>query len=145
MSNASALPSAAVTRASFFFGGLARELWRMAFDSAVRRRRTVRPDRIDRILLDGDEFRAGRLGGFFVAFDLPRRVKPGIVTDLRARPQIAFEPFFRACRGERDGFNNLQIDLLAHLDRIAAIDEENRAILKHDREAGRAGEAREPG
>ena len=37
------------------------------------------------------------------------------------------------------------VDLLAHLQQIAPIDEDHRAIGEHDRGAGRAGEAGEPG
>ena len=38
-----------------------------------------------------------------------------------------------------------RIDLVAHLHRIAAVDENRRAIGEHDRDAGRAGKAGEPG
>ena len=40
---------------------------------------------------------------------------------------------------------NRAVDLLAHLHLIAAVDEDHGALGQHDRDAGRAGEAGEPG
>ncbi len=41
--------------------------------------------------------------------------------------------------------NSGAVDLLARLQRVAAVDEQHRALHQHDRGAGRAGEAGEPG
>ena len=37
------------------------------------------------------------------------------------------------------------VDLIAHLQQIASVDEDHRAVAEHDRGAGRAGETGEPG
>ena len=112
---------------------------------AERRGRAIGPDRVDRIGLGRHQRRVGggaSLGKPLGGFD---RVQPGIVAEVRAGREIGFEPRLRRCVDQVLDREGVGIDLIAYLQRIAAVDEDRRAVGKHDRHPGRAVEAGEPG
>ena len=114
-------------------------------DRAERWRRPVVPDRVDRIGLGRRQRRAGGgagLGEFFRALD---RVQPRVVAESVAAGEILFQPLVRRRLDEMLDREQRSVDLLAHLQCIASIDEQCGAIHQHDRDAGGAGKAGEPG
>ena len=62
---------------------LARELGVAQADRAGRRGRTILPQHIDGIAVDGDEFCASGGAGLLQTFGLLAGVQPGIVSELR--------------------------------------------------------------
>ena len=82
------------------------------------------------------------LGEPFGAVD---RVQPRRIAELRARRQIVFYPGVRRLLDQMFDREQRAVDFLAHLHLITAVDEQRRAVGKHDGDTGRAGEAGEPG
>ena len=122
---------------------LAGEALRMDDGAAGRRRGTVIPDPVDRIDGQSDEFAAHRFQRGAQAFRLARRVQPGIEADTLAGG-FSLQEIGQRGLGRGDRFEDVEIDLLAHLQRIAAVDENRRAARQHHRDAGRAGKAGQP-
>jgi hypothetical protein len=122
-----------------------RELQAVQRDLRERRGRALGPDRIDRILLDRDQFGAGLGAGGRQALGRSGRMQPGIVAEPVARLQVLRQPAFRRRVDQRFDRPGLAIDLLCGLQGVATIDEHGRRVGEHDREASRAGEAGEPG
>ena len=130
---------------ALFRGAAASEAIVMHDQARVAGRRAVGPDGIDGIGVDGDQFRTlfrqrgGRLAHPGAG------VEPGIIADARALPRMILEP--GGDRGLRHAFilPMGSVHLLAHLQRIAAIDEDRRFLRQHHGAAGRALEAGEPG
>ena len=129
----------------------ARRLRRRSADRAAttapeRRRRAVGPDRVDRIGLDRHQRRAG--------------VGAGLARASRRRRRCAARGRSRACAPAAGSASShcsggvsaivhdrehRGVDLVARLQRVAAVDEQRGAVGQHDRGAGRAGEAGQPG
>ena len=72
-------------------------------------------------------------------------MKPWIVAERPAGAEIRLDPGVGRRLGEMDDLEQLAVDLLGGLKRIAAVDEQHRAALQHDRQPGRTGEAGQPG
>ncbi len=117
----------------------------MRHDGRERRRRLVAPDRIDQVALDRFETAAGLGGSGGIALDLARDVEPGIVAEDLPRREMGGDPFMGGLLGQMAVFIERAVDLGAHLQGVAAIDEDRRAVGQDHGEAGRAGEAGEPG
>ena len=114
-------------------------------DGASRLRRAIGPKRIDWIGVERHEFDflfRKRLGE---AFDLRAGVHPRVVADARARTRMFADPFRGRYVGDVERLEQPGVDLAAHLDDIAAVDENRGLFLQHDGKARRAGEAGEPG
>ncbi len=79
----------------FPFRGLSGKSKPMQSDFAKRRRRAVRPDRVDWVRLHGNEFGARGLRCLAEALHLVKGVQPGIVAEPRPRAKICFEPILR--------------------------------------------------
>ena len=109
-----------------------------------RRCGLIGPDRVDRIAAHRHQlcpFGVQRCGG---------RINPGLAVEPRIEPDL------RACRGifsepggNRSGRDRLvikqpSINLIAHLDGIAAIDENRRFAAQHRRRSGRSAEPGQP-
>ena len=109
---------------------------------SLGRERLVRPDGIDRIGIDRDQLRA------LVRKRLLRRlhplagVEPRIIANPRAIIGMFGQPFGDAGARHADIFPMIAIDLLAHLDGVAAIGED-RGFFRHHH--GRARRTLKPG
>ena len=109
-----------------------------------RRGRTVRPDAIDRVGLGGLESGAGRRRGLRQFLGAGERVKPGVVAELGTRLEVILEPDVRRRIDQVLDRKNRAVDLIARLERVAAVDEQRRTVGEHDCHAGRAGKPGEP-
>jgi len=139
---------------SFHFGADARELRRHVFAGvtdvvrhhlAERRLRPVGPDRVNRIVFDGDELRidgGAGLGQALGAFD---GVQPRRITEPPAGAQIGFDPGRRRPLDQMLDAENRAVDLLLRLHLIAAVNKNDGAVGEHNGDAGRSGEAGKPG
>ena len=109
------------------------------------RRGLAGPDRVDRVLLAGDETpaRLGRGGGISLAID--GGVKPGIVAEGPAFSELLRDPIRRRLLDQVMELVELASHLSARLKRITPVDEHRRLLRQHNRGTGGAGEAREPG
>ena len=110
-----------------------------------RRRRPVAPDRVDQIGLDRHQRGAGRgacLGKLLGALD---GVQPGVVTDTLPGSEILLDPLAGWRLDQMRNRKQRGIDLVAHLERVAAVNEKHRAIHQDDGRAGRPGESGQPG
>ena len=120
----------------------------VGLDDEVRLRRfgPVRPDLVDRVALRPRPARRRALASASFAFFTQSRVcSHGIVADPRALGRMLLEPLRRAGLGHRLVAPLVGADLLADLQRVAAVDEDRRFLRQHHRRAGRALEAGQPG
>ena len=119
------------------------ELLRIQAHRRQRRGGAIGPERIEGIVLDGLQ-RGVRLAcGLLVALDRCGRRQPRVVAEHAVGPQVLLQPFGGRNVAAVDGLD-LRVDLIAHLQRVASVDEDGGAVGKHDCEARRAGEACEP-
>ena len=124
---------------------LARILVRMDDQPRPARFGPVRPDLVDRVLAHGDQF------GALVSQRLPRlrhpvlRVQPGIVADPPAVRRVDLQPVGDAGRRHRLIGPEIAVHLVAHLQRVAPVDEDRRFLRQHHRRARRALETGQPG
>ena len=112
---------------------------------AERRLRPVGPDGVDRIVLDRNQHgtrRSAGLGEPLGAFD---RMQPRRIAEFCLRRQIVFDPQRRRILDHVGDGKNRAVDFFLHLHLITAVDEDHRAVGEHDGDAGRAGEAGQPG
>ena len=86
--------------------------------------------------------RAERLGE---RLDVLRRVQPGVEADAAAAGQRLDQPVRGLVLGMAPDLEGVEVDLAAHLQPVAAVDEDRRPVAGDDREPGRAGEAGQPG
>ena len=117
---------------------------RLDRDLASRRVRLVGPDRVDGIAVQRDEFAAGRLASLSQRVRLGDRVQPWVEAEPRSGGQICLDPFRRRRLDEAFITEDIGVGLVAHLQRVAAIDEDRCAVAQDDRRAGRTGEPRQP-
>ncbi len=125
-------------------GALAGEAQIVQHHGPKRRGRAVRPDRIDRVGVGRNQLGAGRGRGLCQFLDAGDRVKPRVVAELGAGGQVALEPSVGRRIDQVLDRKNRGVDLLARLERVAAIDEQRRAVGEHDRNTRRAGKPGEP-
>ena len=116
----------------------------MRQDGGQRRRRPFAPHRIDRIGLDGDEAAASPLAGTGEAVVAIHRLQPGVEAQPAALGQVVGDPLFGRLLGNLMRHESRDIDLVAHRERVASVDENGRAVRQHDGETRRAAEAGEP-
>ena len=107
-------------------------------------RRPVAPHGVDGIGIDRHEVAAGALAGAGEAVVAVDGHQPGIEAELAALGQVLGDPRLGRFLGDLVRHEGVGIDLGAHRQRVAAVDEDRRAIGQHDGEAGRAAEAGEP-
>ena len=110
------------------FGGLAGIAQVMQHDGAERRLRPVAPAGIDRIVVDRDQTCARRFAGLGEPLSAVDRMQPGRIAEFGARRQIFFDPLRRRMLDQMLDRKDRGIDLLAHLHRVAAIDEDRGAV-----------------
>ena len=79
------------------------------------------------------------------ALDLRWRMHPGVITYFRAALGVGREPARGRHIGDVLRRKQLGVDLAAHLNDVASIDEDRRFFHQDDGESGRACEARKPG
>ena len=95
-------------------------------DRAERRRRPVVPARVDRIVVDGNKARAGRLAGLGEPLGAVDRVQPRRIAELGAGRQILFDPRRRRMLDQMLDGESRGVHLVARLHRITAVDEDRR-------------------
>ena len=105
----------------------------------------MRQTEFDRVGRGRNEGGARRDAGFAEALGAVRRVQPRIVADLLARGEVRLDPRGWRCVDEVLDREQLGVGLLTRLQRIAAIDEQHRALRRDDGSACRAGETGKPG
>ena len=127
-----------------FLGEFAGEFDRMDFDLGERRRRPVGPQLVDRIGREGNEDRAGLVRRGSQRLDVADRVQPRVETEPDALGEIGLDPFRRRIVDKALDREDFGIGLVAHLQRVAAVDEDDRAVGEHDGDAGRAGKPGQP-
>ena len=108
-------------------------------------RGAIGPDGVDRVGVHRHQFRAllgQRLGRLLHP---GAGVEPGVVTDARALPRMILQPC--GDRGLRHAFilPVVSVHLLAHLECVAAIDEDRRFLRQHHRAARRSLKSGQPG
>ena len=148
VSSATSAPFAATMSAMRLrrcLAGLAGELDGMRQHRRERRRRAVGPHRVDRVLLDRHEAAAGALRGAREALVAVDGMQPRIEAELAALGQIGGDPGLGRFLGDLVRHEGVGIDLAAHRQRVAAVDEDRGRVGQHDGEAGRAAEAGQPG
>ena len=123
----------------------AREAHRVGADGAKRRRRLVVPHRVDGIVLARDEARANGLARRRQPVAAVRAVQPGVVAERGIRRKVATQPRVGGLVGDVAMLVKGAVHLRRRLQGIAPVDEERRPLGQHDRHAGRAREAGEPG
>jgi hypothetical protein len=72
-------------------------------------------------------------------------VQPRIEADTRALAEIVAHPFRRRIVDQAFRREHGEIDLVAHLQRVAPVDEDQRPVLENQRNAGGAAESGQPG
>jgi hypothetical protein len=108
-------------------------------DRAERRRGAIGPNGVDQVGLDRDQRRAGRGAGFAQSLRALHRMQPGVVTDPIAGREILLDPPVRGRVHQVLDSEQRGIHLLARLQRVAPIDEQQRTLHQHDGDPGRAG------
>jgi hypothetical protein len=107
---------------------LARELWITQAYGAGRRGRTILPERVDGIAVDGDEFGAGNRAGFLQTFGLLAGVQPGIISELGTALEVVGDPLIGRTFHQVFDRKYFSVDLGVGLQRVAAIDEDRGGI-----------------
>src|SRR5205823_11054504 len=120
------------------------KLRRLDRNRPVRRLGAAGPDRVDRVALDRNKLGTCLGAGFFEAGNMIGSQKPGIVAKDLALPELALHPFIRWVIDQMMGLEQRRIDLLAHLDRVATVNEYGAPIGHQDRHAPGASKAGEP-
>ena len=145
--SAFSLAISAWMRASFVGARLAGEFLRRAATTRPERRgRAVGPDRVDRVGVDRHERRAGAARRPWRASRRRRRCAATGRSRSARRPAGWLSSQLSGGLSTRCSTANTRgVDLVAHLQRVAPVDEDRRAVGEHDRGAGRAGEAGQPG
>ena len=126
-------------------GGFAGEALVMQRDRPEWRWRAIAPDCVDQVGLDCNQGGAGSGAGFAQSLRVFDRVQPWVVADAVTAAEIVLDPEIGRCCDEVLEGKQRGIHLLARLERVAAIDEEDGPLHEDDRRAGAAGKAREPG
>ncbi len=111
---------------------------------AERRRRTIRPDRIEQIGLDRDQRRPARPAGLGEPLGALDGVQPRVIAKTVVAGEVLFQPLMRRGLDQVLDRKQRRVHLLAHLQGVAAIDEQRRTVHEHDGRAGGTGEARQP-
>jgi hypothetical protein len=119
----------------------------VGLDDEMRLRRlgTILPDLVDRIAVDRNQLGPARGERFLRLLHPVAGVQPGIVADARTLRRMLFEPLRRAGLGDRLIAPFGRRNLLAHLQGVAAVDEDRGFFGKHDSRASRAFEPCQPG
>jgi len=102
------------------------------------------PDRVDEVALDRRQPCSGLCGGAAQRPGFGDGVEPWVEADLRALAGVALDPGGRRVLDQALDGEGAGVDLAAHLQRVAPVDEDERAVAQHQCHAGRAGEAGEP-
>ena len=105
----------------------------------------VGPDLVDRVLPDRDELRP-LVGERVLRLRHPLfGVQPGIIADPPAVRRVLLQPVCDAGLRHRLVGPEIAVHLIAHLQRIAPVDEDRRLLRQHHRRTRRALEAGQPG
>jgi hypothetical protein len=102
------------------------------------------PYGVDGIGLDGHEAAARPLTGTGEAVVSVHRLQPGIEAELAALGQVLGDPLLGRLLGNLVRHERLDVDLVAHGQGIAAVDEDGGALRQDDGEARRTAEPGQP-
>ena len=108
------------------------------------RRRLIRPQRVDEIVLAWYQVGTGSTAGRRQPVSLARAVKPGVVAQRGAFCEMLLEPSVGRLLGDVPVLVEAAVHLRRRLQGVAAVDEERGPLGQHDRHAGGAREAGEP-
>ncbi len=112
---------------------------------AERHRRAVVPDRVDQVGLHCDQRGTRRRARFRKPIGAFDGVQPRVVSDAVAGGRMLLDPpAGRHLHKMLDG-KEREVDLVADLQRVAAVDEQHRAVHQDDRRTGGAGKSCQPG
>ncbi len=125
-------------------GKLAGKSLRVQFHRSDRRIRLIIPDDVDRVFGCRYQFRARFCRRGFQCLYLADRVQPWIETKARTLAEIFRDPGGGRVVDQAFDREDVEIDLGAHLQRVAAVDKDEGAIAQHDSHSGRAAEAGQP-
>ena len=134
-----------LAHAGDFLGrAFAREPQLVRNNRAQRRRRPIRPDRINWVRIDRDQTGARFLASSGKSCDRVRRVKSRVVAKLVALFELARDPV--AWRFLRDAaeLEHRPVRLALHLLRISAVDEQRGRVLQDQCEPSRTGKSGQP-
>ncbi len=133
------------TSSSLSSAGRAGELDGVQHDLAFGRGGPVAPDRVDRVVVERHEIAADLVAELHEPPHAPHRVQPRVEADAHAGRHVLAHPALPAAVGDQvRRLEELGVDLLAHLDRVAAVDEHGGLVGRDEAEPGRAREARQP-
>ncbi len=110
-----------------------------------RGRRTVGPDGVDRVRVEGHEAAALGLGDGLEPVALALAGEPRVVAQLHARRQVLLEPGAQGLLDHVPPLEQRRVDLLRDLHGVAPVAEHGGRVHGHRGLGGRAGEAGEPG
>ncbi len=120
------------------------ELRGLGGDDARGPWRLIRPKCVDQVARHWNELGANGLAGGSKSLRFARGDQPGIEAEAIAPLQRLLNPDGRRIIHKVMGFEDLHIDLLAHLDGIAAVDEDRCLPGRHDRQSPGPGKAGQP-
>ena len=103
-----------------------------------RRRRLVGPNRVNRIFRQRHRRRPDVGQCLVIARQAVARVQPRVVAEPSTGRQMGLEPGGRRRVGDVMGFIKSGVDLIAHLQGVAAIGENRRRVGRHNGQSGRA-------
>ena len=109
-----------------------------------RRRRLVRPYRIERVVALRRQNAARLLRRRAQSLHRFLRMQPGIVTELVAGSESVGNPLSRRLVDQVPGRDRGDVHFALNLKRVAAIDENRRFVPEDNRQTGRAREAGQP-
>ena len=95
-------------------------------------------------MICGGQRRAGRGRGLGEFLGAVGGVQPRVIAEARALGEVRLQPLVGRVLDQMLDRKQRDVDLVAHLQQITPVHENHRAVGKHDRGAGRAGEAGEP-
>ena len=127
-----------------FLGEFAGKADRLDLHRPQRGIRLVRPKLVDRIAAHRHQFGAPFLQRRAQCLHVAYRMQPRIEAEAEPLAGVFLEPFRRGIGNKAFDLKNLGIDLLARLQRVAAVHEKERAAGKDKRDAGGPAEARQP-
>lgn len=116
----------------------------MRNDRRHRRGGAVSPRPVHRVLGNSDQFHAGACGRGLDPVQRGGRMETGVIADPFAVPAIRLDPSGEALVHQVGIFEDVAVDLVSHLQRVATVDEDSGPVLHHDGGACRTGKARRP-
>ena len=132
-------------RGALVMGALAGIGHVMGHHRGQRHRRPVGPHRIDRVLVHRHQHGPDRLQRRLDPLDPVDGVQPRVVAEPAARRHRPGQPVRVRVVDQVQQLEHRTVGLVRHLQRVAPVHEQRRAVAQHDRQTGRTGEPADPG